>query len=236
MTDPHATPTVDADAIAQRIAELRRHIPDTVRLVAVSKTYSAEHVRAAYAAGIRDFGENRVQEAAEKRAQLSDLDDITWHLIGQLQRNKARKALEIFHYIHSVDTLRLAQHLDRLAQAQGCTPKIFLQVKHRPDPNKAGWEPMELSSEIPQLCLCKKLQIEGLMTIPPFGLEEADTLKIFHENRILAEFIATASKAQTCINIPMKQLSMGMSADYLLAIQAGSTLVRLGQTIFGTRG
>lgn len=236
MTESPPSPAVDAAAIAQRIAELRQRLPPQVRLMAVSKTRSADHVRAAYAAGIRDFGENRVQEAIAKRAQLSDLPDITWHLIGQLQSNKARKALETFDWIHSVDSLKLAQRLNRLAEELSCSPRICIQVKHRPDPDKAGWAPGALISEISQLCELKNLQVEGLMTIPPLGSNDANTLEIFNENRILAELITTEAKVHGCTNMSMKQLSMGMSGDYSLAIQAGSTLVRLGQTIFGARG
>ena len=230
------TEAIDAPGIAQRLAQLRQELPPTVRLIAVSKTRSAEHIRAAYAAGQRDFGENRVQEAMEKRAQLTDLTDITWHLIGQLQSNKVKKAIETFDWIHSVDSLKLAERINRISQECDRCPKICFQVKHRPDPSKTGWEPQELLTAVPRMCEYNCVQVEGLMTIPPLSSNNADALKIFQENRELAELITTEAKRLGCINMAMKQLSMGMSGDYSLAVQAGSTLVRLGQTIFGARG
>ncbi|NJN29841.1 MAG: YggS family pyridoxal phosphate-dependent enzyme [Synechococcales cyanobacterium RM1_1_8] len=222
--------------MAQRIQQLHQTLPPSVRLIAVSKTYSADHIRAAYAAGQRDFGENRVQEASAKQAQLSDLQDITWHLIGQLQSNKARKAIELFDWIHSVDSLKLAERLDRLAGDLHRQPKICFQVKHRPDPSKTGLLPPELTSEVTRICELKHIRVEGLMTIPPLATNDLEKLHIFEENRNLAEALATEAKRLGCINMSMKQLSMGMSGDYSLALQAGSTAVRLGQTIFGTRG
>ncbi|MDY7021126.1 MAG: YggS family pyridoxal phosphate-dependent enzyme, partial [Cyanobacteriota bacterium] len=119
-------------SIAERIAEIRAQIPDVVRLVAVTKTVSVEAMRAAYAAGVRDFGENRIQEAMEKQEQLQDLPDITWHLIGHVQSNKAIKAVQHFQWIHSVDSLKLAKRLDKLAQESDCQPKVCLQVKILP--------------------------------------------------------------------------------------------------------
>ncbi len=230
------TETVDAPGIAQRLAQLRQELPPSVKLIAVSKTRSAEHVRAAYAAGQRDFGENRVQEAMEKQAQLTDLTDITWHLIGQLQSNKARKAVETFDWIHSVDSLKLADRINRISKECDRCPKICFQVKHRSDPSKTGLEPQDLLTAIPRICEYHHIQVEGLMTIPPLSSSDANALKIFQENRELAELITTEAKRLGCTNMAMKQLSMGMSGDYSLAVQAGSTLVRLGQTIFGARG
>jgi PLP dependent protein len=230
------TEAVDATGIAQRIAQLRQSLPPSVRLIAVSKTRSAAEIRAAYAAGQRDFGENRVQEAMEKQAQLSDLSDITWHLIGQLQSNKVKKAVETFDWIHSIDSLKLADRINRISQECDRCPKVCFQVKHRPDPSKTGIEPAELTSAVPRICEYQYMQVEGLMTIPPQSSDDANSLKIFQENRELAELITTEAKRLGCNNMSMKQLSMGMSGDYSLAVQAGSTLVRLGQTIFGARG
>ena len=230
------TEAVDAQGIAQRLAQIRQELPPSVRLIAVSKTRSAAHVRAAYEAGQRDFGENRVQEAIAKRAELTDLTDITWHLIGQLQSNKVRKAVETFDWIHSVDSLKLADRINRTSQECDRRPKICSQVKHRPDPSKTGMEPEALLTAITRIREYNHIQVEGLMTIPPLSSDDAIALKIFQENRELAELITTEAKRLGCINMSMKQLSMGMSGDYSLAVQAGSTLVRLGQTIFGARG
>lgn len=220
-----------AQAIAQRIAEVRQHIPPHVKLIAVSKQVSVEAMRAAYDAGIRDFGESRIQEAETKKAQLSDLPDITWHLIGHLQTNKAARALELFDWIHSVDSLKLAQRLNTLAQDRAARPRVCLQVKLRPDPNKYGWDVAQLWNDLPELDACSNLNIVGIMTIPPLELSDRETLLVFQEAQQLAEKI----RHQSWQTIRMEELSMGMSGDYPLAIQAGATLVRVGRTLFGDR-
>lgn len=165
--------------ISDRIATIRQQLPETVRLIAVSKQVSVEAMREAYAAGIRDFGESRVQEAAAKQSQLQDLPDISWHLIGHLQTNKAKKALEHFQWIHSLDSLKLAQALDRLATSLSTNPQVLLQVKLLPDPNKYGWTEEELFQDLPALNQCQNLQITGLMTIAPQNLTEGEILSLF---------------------------------------------------------
>ena len=219
------------DLITEQIIKIRASLPESVRLIAVTKTVSVEAMRIAYQAGIRDFAENRVQEATEKQPQLQDLSDITWHLIGHLQSNKAAKALELFQWIQSVDSLKLALRLDHLAAELGCQPQVCLQVKILPDPNKFGWTIPELLAELPQLNECQNLKIKGLMTIPPLGLSESETLDVFARTRELAETI----QHQNWTNIEMQELSMGMSEDYSLAIQKGATMIRLGRIIFGQR-
>ncbi|WP_414753857.1 YggS family pyridoxal phosphate-dependent enzyme [Anabaena sp. CCY 9910] len=218
-------------SINERITQIRASLPPSVRLIAVTKQMPTEVIRAAYAAGVRDFGENRIQEAASKQAQLQDLPDITWHFIGHLQANKAKKALEQFQWIHSVDNLKLAQRLDQLAQQLGVNPQVCLQVKILPDPNKSGWSVPELLADLPALNQCKTLQIQGLMTIPPFGLNDEKILHVFNSTSKLAKDIAE----QNWDHIHMEQLSMGMSGDYQLAVQAGTTMVRLGTILFGQR-
>jgi pyridoxal phosphate enzyme (YggS family) len=200
-------------------------------LIAVSKTFPAEDIRAAYNAGIRDFGENRIQEAASKQAELQDLPDITWHFIGGLQSNKAKKALELFDWIHSVDNLKLAQRLNQLAQQLGVTPQVCLQVKILPDPNKSGWTVPELLADLDALNQCKNLQIQGLMTIPPLGLNDTEIISVFNATHKLAQEI----EEQNWSHLKMPELSMGMSGDYQLAVQAGATMVRLGTILFGKR-
>lgn len=219
------------DLIIDQIAKIRDSIPESVRLIAVTKTVSVEAMRIAYRAGIRDFAENRVQEATEKSPQLQDLSDITWHLIGHLQTNKAEKALQLFEWIQSVDSLKLALRLDRLAGELECQPQVCLQVKILPDANKFGWTIPELLTELPQLNDCQHLKIQGLMTIPPLGLTESETLDVFDRTRELAETI----RQQNWTNIRMQELSMGMSEDYPLAVQKGATMIRLGRIIFGQR-
>ena len=218
-------------SIAERIAEIRSQVPDSVRIVAVTKTVSVEAIRIAYGAGIRDFGENRISEAMEKQEQLQDLPDITWHLIGHVQSNKAIKAVQNFQWIHSVDSLKLAKRLDRLAQESDCRPRVCLQVKILSDPNKYGWTVSELLNDLAELNQCRQIQIKGLMTIPPLGLNDSETLSVFEQTRELAEKI----QQQRGSNLEMKELSMGMSGDYPLAIRAGATMIRPGQIIFGAR-
>lgn len=217
--------------LSERIQRIRQTLPASVRLMAVTKQKPVEVIREAYAAGIRDFGENRVQEAEAKQADLADLADITWHLIGHLQANKAQKAIEHFSWIHSVDSLKLAQRLDRLAESLPHKPQICLQVKLLPDPNKYGWEVADLLTDLPQLDQLTHLHICGLMAIPPLGLSSEETLAVFHQTRELAEHIRQHSWQR----LQMQELSMGMSEDYELAVQAGSTIIRLGRILFGER-
>ncbi len=218
-------------SISERITAIRSSLPASVRLIAVTKQVSTEAMRCAYAAGIRDFGESRIQEAASKQIELQDLRDITWHFIGHLQTNKAKKAIEQFTWIHSVDNLKLAQRLNQLAQQLGLSPSVCLQVKILPDPNKSGWSVPQLLADLPELNQCKNLQIQGLMTIPPLELNDLEILDVFNQTRTLAQQI----QEQNWSHIHMQHLSMGMSGDYQLAVQAGATIVRLGTILFGER-
>jgi len=218
-------------SIAERIAYIRQQLPADVRLIAVTKQVSVDAMREAYAAGVRDFGESRIQEAEAKIIQLQDLPNLNWHLIGHLQSNKAKKALELFQWIHSCDNLKLAQRLNRLAAELSLNPKVCLQVKVLPDPNKYGWTVPELLADLPELNRCAAIEIQGLMTILPMGLSEQESLAVFKHTRELALKI----EQQNWSNLKMQELSMGMSDDYSLAVQAGSTMVRLGRTLFGER-
>ncbi|MGL5082372.1 MAG: YggS family pyridoxal phosphate-dependent enzyme [Microcoleaceae cyanobacterium] len=226
---------MNTDSIAERICQLQSILPETVRLIAVSKTFSVDAIRQAYASGVRDFGESRIQEALEKQSQLQDLPEITWHFIGHLQANKAIKAVQHFQWIHSVDSLNLAQRLDRLAQESNCTPRACLQVKCLPDPKKYGWSTAELLADLPKLNQCCHLQIKGLMTILPQGLKDSEALDVFHQVCELAAEIRQQIQQQNWHNLVMEELSMGMSGDFTLAVQAGATMIRLGQTVFGAR-
>lgn len=229
MTPRSADPI--AAVIADRLAEIRATLPGPVRLVAVTKQVSVEMIRAAYAAGLRDFGESRIQETVEKQAALRDLPDITWHLIGHLQSNKVSKAIELFDWIHSVDSLKLAQRLNQQAVSLSRKPVVCLQVKILPDPNKFGWSIPDLLADLPLLDQCNHLNIRGLMAIPPQGLDPEQTLSVFTQTRDLAQQI----RQQSWQTLQMQELSMGMSDDYLFAVQAGATLIRLGRTLFGDR-
>ncbi|NES77236.1 MULTISPECIES: YggS family pyridoxal phosphate-dependent enzyme [Okeania] len=219
------------ESITERITKIRSNLPASIRIIAVTKQVSVDAIRTAYAAGIRDFGENKVQEAEEKQGQLRDLPNITWHMIGHLQGNKAAKALQQFQWIHSVDNLKLAKRLDRLAEELSCSPNICLQVKILPDPNKYGWSIPELITDLSQLNQCQNLKIKGLMTIPPQGLDHGQTLSVFEKTQELAQEISKKNLS----NLNIQELSMGMSEDYNLAITAGTTMVRLGRILFGER-
>ena len=216
--------------IPQKIDLIRQQIPDSVRLIAVSKQVSVSAINIAYKCGIRDFAENRLQEAIAKQEELQDLSDICWHFIGHIQTKKARKVLEHFSWIHSLDSLKLANKLNNLAAELSVSPQILLQVKVLADPNKYGWEVPELLAALPKLNSCSNLNIQGLMAILPLGLSPQETLSACTQTRKVAQTIQ-----QQGSNLAMNELSMGMSGDYLLAIKAGATMVRLGTVIFGQR-
>lgn len=225
------------EIIKSKIEEIKKEIPSYVRLIVVSKTVSVDSIRQAYSAGIRDFAENRIQEALIKKEQLQDLTDICWHFIGHLQKNKAKKAIENFDWIHSADSLKITQRLNSLAKEAITNniiqhrPKICLQVKVLPDPDKFGWEVEELLQNLDVINELDSLQICGLMSILPLGLSEKEILSSFIKVRDLREQI----NAQNFSHLEIKQLSMGMSGDYLLAIKGGATMIRLGTIIFGKR-
>lgn len=223
------------DNLVNRLREIQTTIPSHVRLIAVSKTVPPEAMLMVYGEGIRDFAENKLQDAISKQQQLKDFSDICWHFIGHLQTNKAKKVVECFSWIHSVDSLKLAQKLDIYSQEalnkKNITdlPQVCLQVKILPDDNKYGWSVSQLYEDLESLKSLKYLNIRGLMTILPLGLSREKILSAFEEARDLVENLKKS------FNSNFDQLSMGMSGDYLLAIEAGATMVRLGTIIFGDR-
>jgi len=228
---------------ARIVAACRRagRRPEQVRLIAVSKTVAPERIREAYDAGLRDFGENRVQEAEAKRPALRDLD-IRWHMIGHLQTNKARSAQELFQWIHSLDSLRLAQRLDRAAsgpatagsaEANGpASPvPVLIEVNLGGEAAKSGLEAgaaLELSRTISAL---PALSLRGLMTVPPFTEDPEGARPYFSRLRELGKMIDSARLP----GVSMGELSMGMSHDFDVAIEEGATMVRVGTAIFGAR-
>ena len=221
-------------SLIQRLTDITNHIPTDVRLVAVSKKVEIEKIRCVYQQGIKDFAENRLQEALEKQQQLTDLKDINWHFIGHLQTNKAKKAIESFDWIHSVDSLKLAKKLDFYVQNALTksvikkSPQVCLQIKVLPDENKYGWEVDKFWQEVSQLQQLQNLNFRGLMSILPLGLSKPETLSAFKKVAQIAQQVR--SKGYFTKNFD--QLSMGMSGDYLEAIEAGATLIRLGSIIF----
>jgi pyridoxal phosphate enzyme (YggS family) len=196
--------------------------PDEVRLVAVSKTVGARLMREAVEAGLRVFGESKVQEAQKKAAELAGLN-IEWHMVGHLQRNKARAAVEIFELIHSVDSLELLQVLDREAARRGKVQRGLLQLNLSGEQSKSGIGAGELDGLLEAASAMENVIIEGLMTIPPFFDEPEKSRPFFRELKALAD------------RSGLHEVSMGMTNDFEVAIEEGATLVRVGTAIFGER-
>ena len=214
---------MSTSAAAARLEALQAQLPETTRLLAVSKGQPAASMRALVELGQRSFGESRLQEASEKQQELADLEPLDWHFIGRLQANKVRPVLRQFGTIHSVDSLPLAERVSRIAVEEGLQPRLFLQVKLRPDPNKAGFDPVALRQQWPVLQQLPSLQIIGLMTMAPLGLDREERLQLFAECSALAG------------ELGLRELSMGMSGDWPEAAQAGSTWVRVGSALFGPK-
>lgn len=198
-----------------------------VTLIAVTKTFSADRVREAFEASQRDVGENRLQEAESKIPLLPS--SLRWHYIGQLQRNKVRKVLPLFAMIHSIDSLRLAQYTNEVARELGLFPQVFLQINHAGEESKAGFSVEELRSSWESLLSLDRLEIVGLMTVPPAVDDAEQSRPWFAALRELRDDLAR----QTDVSLPY--LSMGMSGDYPVAIEEGATHVRIGSAVFGTR-
>ncbi|MEI6380633.1 MAG: YggS family pyridoxal phosphate-dependent enzyme [Cyanobacteriota bacterium ELA615] len=214
--------------IAERVAQIYREIPANVRLIAVTKQVDAQQIRQTYnQTKIRDFAENRLQSALEKKPVLQDLSDICWHFIGHLQSNKAKKVIQEFEWIHSVDNLALLQQLDKIALQNNLQRSICLQVKALSDPNKFGWTINQLQQEFAEIEKCQKsLSIRGLMTILPIGLSSEQKIAAFSTIRDLAKSLSASS------TVTLDQLSMGMSGDYKEAVACSATMIRLGQAIY----
>jgi pyridoxal phosphate enzyme, YggS family len=231
---------MSAEEIQKNVAEVRERIADAARkagrraeeitLIAVSKTHPAAAIREAFAAGIRDFGENRVQEWEGKRGGVEDLPG-QWHLIGHLQSNKASRAAKIFHSVDSLDDYALAQRLDRArAEAAGAENlRVLIEVRVAAEETKSGVERNllpELAEKIGEL---GRLELAGLMCIPPFLEDAANVRPYFAELRELKE------KLETRLGKKLPVLSMGMSHDFAVAIEEGATEVRVGTALFGAR-
>jgi PLP dependent protein len=225
--------------IAERVAAVRERIaraaerasrqPDEVTLVAVSKTHPPEAVRAAYAAGLRDFGENRVQEAEPKIAATADLAGARWHLVGHLQSNKARRAMALFGLVQSIDSLEIAERLARAGEDAGREVRGLVEVDLAGEATKYGLPEAELLPALRRLRGGAGLRLEGLMVLPPL-LDDLEAVRPFFRrlralrDRALGEGLLAAG-----------ELSMGMSHDFEAAVEEGATLVRVGTAIFGER-
>jgi pyridoxal phosphate enzyme (YggS family) len=203
---------------------------EVVRLVAVSKTHPPESVRAAFDAGLREFGENRVQEAKSKRLALADLG-ATWHLVGHLQSNKARTARELFRWVHSIDSLHVAEKLAQAAAAGEARLPVLIEVNLGEETSKAGVRAAEVAALAEQIAPLDSLELRGLMVIPPFFEIPEDARPYFRQLRGLASEL----EARKLPNVSMRELSMGMSQDFEVAIEEGATIIRVGTAIFGER-
>jgi PLP dependent protein len=231
--------TLEADlavrltGIRERMAGAARRAgrqPGDVRLVAVSKTYPLEHVLAAVAAGQRDFGENRVQEALQKIASAPDID-IRWHLIGHLQSNKARKAATSFACLHSIDRVDLLDVVDRAAADAGTSPDVLVQVDLAGEPTKHGAAIDQLRAVVARAVGCRAVRLAGLMLLPPFRENSEEVRPYFRQLRELREQLCGEGVPVAML----RELSMGMSHDFEVAIEEGATLIRVGTAIFGRR-
>ena len=198
-----------------------------IELVAIAKTHSADKVREAIEAGQTLFGESRVQEARAKIPELPS--NLRWHFVGHLQKNKIRHALPLFEMIHSVDSLGLAQDINRIAEEQGMHPRVLLEVNVAGEGSKFGFESETLRAEMESLLALPRLSILGLMTIPPLSKEAEASRKYFVQLRELRD------RLQTEFHVDLAQLSMGMTEDFVVAVEEGATLVRVGTAIFGQR-
>ena len=225
------------EQIAENLERIRSQIGDAakksgrsadeIELVAISKTHEAEKVRAAFDAGQQLFGESRVQEARAKIPLLPSA--ARWHFVGRLQKNKIRHALPLFELFHSVDSLELARDMNRIAEDEGLHPRVLLEVNVAGEGSKIGFVPDALRAQMEALLALPRLTIEGLMTIPPLAPEAEASRRHFVALRDLRGQFA----AQFQVKLP--RLSMGMSSDFLVAIEEGATLVRVGTAIFGKR-
>lgn len=223
--------------IAANLAEIRSRIagaclkagrdPVSVELIAISKTFPAESIREAAGAGQRVFGESRLQEAEPKIEMLPG--SLHWHFIGRVQSNKVRKILPRFEVIHAIDSTRLALYADEVARELGLFPKVFLQVNIGGEKTKGGFEPDVIREEIDGLLALERIEVMGLMCIPPPGPDAQASRPWFRALRELRDDL------QRCSGVPLPSLSMGMSDDFEVAIEEGATHVRVGSSIFGKR-
>lgn len=229
---------VDSAGIARRVARLFERIETAchrggrnlreVTLVAASKTMPVEAIRAAAEAGVAVFGENRVQEAIRK---IEALPGLHWHMIGTLQRNKARKAIDLFEMIHSVDSLELGLTLERLGRERHRPVEALLEVNVGGEETKGGFPPGEIPETLRRLAGLEGLRIRGLMAIPPPVADPEESRRPFRTLRQLAEDLDRLSLPL----VAMQELSMGMSDDFEIAIEEGATLIRVGTALFGPR-
>ena len=203
--------------------KIKNKIPPNVNILAVSKGFKSQEIKTIQKIGQNDFGESKFQEAFEKQEILKDLKQIKWHFIGRIQSNKIRKIVQNFQYIHSVDSFKKLQRISIISSEEKKNPNIMLQVKFSNDPTKGGLDPELLISKWGEMQVLKNITLSGLMTINPKGLSSKENSELFKKCRSLAD------------KLELPDCSMGMSADWEQAVEAGSTWLRLGSLIFGDR-
>ncbi len=208
---------------SKEFKEINDALPLGVSLLAVSKGHHPQSIRKLSGYGQLDFGESRLQEAIPKKIALNDLNQLRWHFVGKLQKNKVRGVVKEFDFIHSVDSLPLIERISRISQEEQKIPNIFLQVKLRDDPQKGGFAKQDLLQSWPKIVALKNIHLIGLMTIPPISLNLDQRKDLFCECRNLANYLG------------LKDCSMGMSNDWHEALEAGATWIRLGSLLFGQR-
>lgn len=229
MSEVEARVSAVRAAIAEA-AEVAGRRPDEVTLIAVTKTVLAEQVREAFEAGLRVFGENRVREGAAKIAELGNMPGTAWHLIGHLQSNKVKPAIEAFNVIESVDSARLAERIDRQAATIRPTVPVLLEVNIAGEEAKGGFSADELREAVPQLLRLPHVELRGLMTVAPLTSDSEEARPVFRALRLLRD------ELRDKYPLPgFGELSMGMSNDYRVAILEGATMVRIGRALFGER-
>jgi len=240
MTQAKTSDTDKVLSIADNVKRVRTRIrqaaeragrdPMSVRLVAASKTVDAARIRAAIAAGVTVLGENYLQETRQKLGQLGRAG-VEWHLIGPLQRNKVRYVFDLFDMMHSLDRLELAEEINRRAERLGRRLPVLLEVNVGGEASKSGWPPDRLLSAVRQLAAMPNIQVRGLMTIPPPTPQPHEARPYFRQVRQLRDRLVQEGYD----GMTFDELSMGMTADYEVAIEEGATLVRVGTAIFGPR-
>ena len=226
-------------SIADNIAAIRQRMhaaaarsgraPESIRLMAVSKTVAPDRIRQAIDAGMTLFGENYVQEAREKIPAVGN--GVEWHMIGHLQTNKAKYVVHLFDWIHSVDRLELAQELDKRAGLHNRKLKVLIEVNVSGEASKSGAEPAQVPELVRQIAALPNLSIRGLMTMPPYSENPENSRPCFIALRKLRDEIASAAIG----GVSMNELSMGMTDDFEVAIEEGATIIRVGRAIFGER-
>ncbi|MBM4125095.1 MAG: YggS family pyridoxal phosphate-dependent enzyme [Nitrospira sp.] len=218
------------DRIRQAALRVGRQ-PDSVRLVAVTKSVSSDHIRPAIEAGVKILGENRLQEAIPKMAAIGPGDEVRWHFIGRLQRRKVKAVVGKFQLIHSVDSVELAVEINRRAEEAGLIQEVLLEVNIAGESSKGGFAPGELPEALAAVEALPNLSVKGLMVVPPLTTDPERTRPHFRAVRDLARSLVGRGLGR----IGMEELSMGMSHDYEVAVEEGATLVRVGTAIFGAR-